>query len=148
MRPSFRSSPISWNIACTRHSPASSARPLLRPKPTITHHGVFSVEYATKSGLRRVSLYGGGFPRIQTPLLGFVDILPELRDAPRPKELFFRMKATRCELCGARGIPVSVHQVRNLKSLTGQWEWERTMLKMRRKTLVFCEPCHAGIHTL
>lgn len=117
-------------------------------KTRFTHHGVFSVEYATKSGLRRVSLYGGGFPRIQTPLLGFVDILPELRDTPRPKELFFRMKATRCELCGASGIPVSVHQVRNLKSLTGQWEWERTMLKMRRKTLVLCESCHAGIHTL
>ncbi|MDA8204738.1 MAG: reverse transcriptase domain-containing protein [Thermaerobacter sp.] len=117
-------------------------------KNRFTHAGIFSVEYATKSGPRRVSLYGGGFPRIQTPLLGFVDILPERRNMPRPKELFFRMKATRCELCGASGIPVSVHQVRNLKSLTGQSEWERTMLKMRRKTLVVCEPCHAGIHAL
>lgn len=115
-------------------------------KTRCTHEGVFRVEYATKSGPRRVSFFGGGVPRIQIPLLGDVDVFPEQRKAPRPKKLIARMKATRCELCGARGMIVSVYQVRTLKSLTGQWEWERRMLQMRRKTLVVCEPCHAEIH--
>jgi nitrate/TMAO reductase-like tetraheme cytochrome c subunit len=46
---------------------------------------------------------------------------------------------------------VQVHQIRKLADLEQpgmpeQPEWARIMAKRRRKTLVVCARCHAGIH--
>lgn len=112
-----------------------------------THNGVFGVEYMTKTGARRVTFYKGGYARVKAPLVS-VDNKPECVVNHKPKELYFRMKAARCELCGKEHVPVSAHQVKRLKDLTGNLQWERVMLKKRRKTLIVCEECHQSIHSV
>ncbi len=121
---------------------------IAKVKAKYTRDGVFAVEYMTKSGLRKVSLYDGGFARIKIPLPAGVDCKPEYVVNHWPKELFFRIKTARCELCGKEQVPVSVHQVKRLKDLTGNLWWERVMLKKRRKTLIVCEECHQSIHSV
>lgn len=108
--------------------------------------GVFSVEYMTKTGPRRVTFYNGGFPRTKAPLTADIDCKPEYAINHKPRELFFRIKAAMCELCGKEQTPVSVHQVKCLKDLSGNLPWERVMMKKRRKTLIVCEECHQSIH--
>ena len=90
----------------------------------------------------------GGIP-LRRNNTGFIaDPAPVLVPAPR-KELLFRLRATRCELCGQRGT-VAVHQVARLARLgtpgPGQPAWAELMARKRRKTLVVCQPCHEAIH--
>lgn len=118
-----------------------------RVRTRYTHAGVFRIEYQSPSGPRRVTLCARSFPRMTMPLAAFIDTLPEAHSR-RPKEIFFRMKASRCELCRACNVPVSVHQIPMLKALSGVYEWERVMLTMRRKTLMVCESCHQAIHAV
>lgn len=56
-----------------------------------------------------------------------------------------RLKEGKSELCGAED-EVMIHQVRTLTTLQGEIEWERTMLKRRRKTLAVCQCCNEMIH--
>jgi hypothetical protein len=121
---------------------------MAKAKTKYMHNGVFGVDYMTKSGARKVSLYKGGFPRVKAPLPATVDCKPENVVNHDPKELFFRMKSSKCELCGKEQASVSVHQVERLKDLAGNLRWERVMLQKRRKTLVVCEECHQSIHSV
>jgi hypothetical protein len=77
-----------------------------------------------------------------------VDRTPLRVPYPR-KELVTRLLRRRCGLCGAPA-KVLVHQIRSLASLgkpgAGQAPWAALMTKMRRKTLVVCQPCHDAIH--
>jgi group II intron reverse transcriptase/maturase len=58
-----------------------------------------------------------------------------------------RLLAEKCELCGKHGESLfEIHHVASLKELSGTRVWEAVMQKMRRKTLVVCEDCHAAIH--
>jgi hypothetical protein len=58
-----------------------------------------------------------------------------------------RLLAEKCELCGKHGESLfEIHHVASLKELSGTRVWEAVMQKMRRKTLVVCEDCHASIH--
>ncbi len=78
-----------------------------------------------------------------------------IRDpAPGPplyprKELIRRLRKRECELCET-GTTVAVHQVTGLRELgkpgPGQPAWAALMARMRRKTLIVCEPCHDWIH--
>jgi group II intron reverse transcriptase/maturase len=113
-----------------------------------THDGIFSVEYMTKTGLRKVAFYKGGYARTKIPLPAYVDDKPESVVNYEPKELYFRMKASKCELCGREHVAVVAHQVKRLKDLSGNLPWERVMLKKRRKTLIVCEECHHSIHSV
>ncbi|TDA67837.1 MAG: group II intron reverse transcriptase/maturase [Clostridia bacterium] len=117
-----------------------------KAKTKYTRDGVFGVEYMTKAGPRKVTFYKGGFSRVTAPLGAGVDCKPEYVVNHQPKELFFRIKAAKCELCGKEHTPVNVHQVERLKDLSGNLPWECVMLKKRRKTLVVCEECHQSIH--
>jgi AI2M/AI1M-like HNH endonuclease len=65
------------------------------------------------------------------------------------KELIYRLRERRCELC-EESEPVVVHQVAKLAKLgkpgPGQPRWAALMARMRRKTLIVCTPCHDWIH--
>ena len=52
-----------------------------------------------------------------------------------------------CELCGKDCRNLEIHQVKKLKDLKGNSEWEIIMRKRRRKTLVVCPECHKQIHS-
>jgi AI2M/AI1M-like, HNH endonuclease/Type II intron maturase len=61
-----------------------------------------------------------------------------------------RMLASRCELCGADGVPLQMHHIRKLADLKrlGREKplWARIMIARRRKSLAVCKPCHQDIH--
>jgi group II intron reverse transcriptase/maturase len=90
----------------------------------------------------------GGIPLLRNRDRAITDPAPVLVPAPR-KELIHRLLAHRCELCG-HGAAVVIHQVAKLARLgkpgPGQPAWAAKMAKMRRKTLVVCQPCHEVIH--
>jgi group II intron reverse transcriptase/maturase len=109
-------------------------------------NGMFSVPYRNKSGEKSIVFYNAGFSRVKIALGSYVDQTPEYAKLNKPKELFYRYKAGKCELCGALGKDVVVHQVRALKDLSGKEQWEQAMLEKRRKTLIVCRDCHTEIH--
>lgn len=119
-----------------------------RVKARFMRDGIFSVEYATKGGPRRITLFTGGFPRVAVPLLGAVDALPGPVLMLRRKEVVRRLFAGICELCGVRADNVSIHQVRALAELPPGLPWSELMRARHRKTLVVCAPCHAAIHAV
>ena len=119
---------------------------MTKAKLKYTKDNTFSVSYETKTGTKYAVLYNKGFARIKTPLYGNVDITPEYSHLYKPRELFTRYKAGKCELCGKKCDEVIVHQVRSLLDLKGDAEWEQLMKKKRRKTLIVCEECHRLIH--
>ena len=59
-----------------------------------------------------------------------------------------RLKACKCELCGAEGDDVTfeIHHVNKMKNLKGKEQWEIAMIARKRKTLVVCKECHKKIH--
>jgi len=88
------------------------------------------------------------------PLRRQKNAVPMDREPVRPtagtKELIVRFQARRCEMCG-HAATVHVHQVRKLADLgdpgqPGTPEWMALMARLRRKTLVVCQPCHNAIH--
>jgi len=119
---------------------------MTKAKLKFTRNGVFSVPYRNKSGEKSAKFYSEGFPRVKFALGNFVDLTPEYAKLNQPGELYFRFKAGKCELCGAVSKDVTVHQVRTLKGVSGNTNWEQAMLRKRRKTLIVCRECHANIH--
>lgn len=59
-----------------------------------------------------------------------------------------RLKACKCELCGAEGDGISfeIHHINKMKNLKGKEQWEMAMIARKRKTLVVCKECHKKIH--
>jgi Type II intron maturase len=89
----------------------------------------------------------GGIPLKRQKKAILTDRLPDL--PTRRKELIQRLRTRRCEWCDTR-TEVEVHQVRKLADLTRtgqpQPRWAQLMTRMRRKTLIVCNPCHQAIH--
>ena len=117
-------------------------------KETYAKDGLFKVPYTTKSGDKESSFFAGPYERRTTPLLGQVDILAAYVRYASPNSVIGKLKGKTCELCGATCSDIEIHQVKRLKDLTGQHEWERIMQERRRKTLAVCPACHREIHHL
>ena len=109
-------------------------------------NGRFTVVYPTKSGTRESVYFKGPFVRKTKPNISQVDLLPTYKKYSKANHLAAKLRAKTCELCGTHTNDVEIHQVKRLKSLTGQYEWERIMLRNRRKTLAVCPACHIAIH--
>jgi group II intron reverse transcriptase/maturase len=65
-------------------------------------------------------------------------------------ELLDRLQAATCELCGSRK-DVQVHHIRKLSDLKVEGSKEKppglkTMVALKRKTLIVCRECHIAIH--
>ena len=108
--------------------------------------GEFTVPYTTKAGPKEAIYYHDGFRKQDKPQLGQVDILDIYKKYSKPNSLATRLRSKQCELCGAQCGGLVMHQVRRLKDLTGQYEWEILMRKRHRKTLAVCPSCYAEIH--
>ena len=119
---------------------------MTKAKKKYTKNKVFSAPYDTKYGVKYAVLYNKGFARDKTPLYDNVDITPEFSHLYKPRELFYRFKAGKCEFCGYKCNEIIVHQVKSLIDLKGDTDWERLMKKKHRKTLIVCEECHRLIH--
>ena len=90
--------------------------------------------------------YRGPFIRKDKPNMPQADILPAYKRYDRPNRIAAKLRSKTCELCGQYTNDVEIHQVKRLKSLSGEYEWEKVMLKNRRKTLAVCPACHREIH--
>lgn len=105
-------------------------------------NGVFTVDYETKAGISKCEFYHDGFVKVDAPLFGDVDILPEYRIKSRSNSLAYRLKAGRCEACGWYTSDIHMHHVRKIKDLTGKDNFEALMMKKRRKSLALCSKCY------
>jgi group II intron reverse transcriptase/maturase len=91
----------------------------------------------------------GGIPLRRQEKAVIQDINPNQVVIPR-NEVVKRLLRDTCELCGSKE-GTAVHHIRKLSDLKkkGRKEkplWMRTMIAMRRKTLVVCAYCHWAIH--
>ena len=120
---------------------------MTKAKLKYTKDNIFSAPYETKNGTKYAVFYNEGFARNKTPLYDNVDITPEYSHLYKPRELFYRYKAGKCELCGKKCNEIIVHQVGSLLDLKGDTDWEKLMKKKHRKTLIVCEECHRLIHS-
>jgi len=115
-------------------------------KARYVKNGNFTVSYMTTKGAKEAVYYNKGFRKQEKPLHGQVDMLETHKKYDKPNSLATRIRAKVCELCEGRVEDVEIHQVKRLKDLTGQSEWEVNMRKRRRKTLAVCSQCHSVIH--
>ena len=110
------------------------------------HNGIFCVKYQNKAGKQKEEyFYKGGFKRQKTSKDNKIDILPKFIMHTSTTSLMDRLKAEKCELCGAKGH-LEMHHVRKLKNLQNKEPWERHMIARKRKTIALCGTCHKKIH--
>ena len=106
---------------------------------------LFTVKYEQKGAIKSRTFYKTSFKRRTTAFNGSCDIEPySIADVSRTN-LTDRLKAEKCELCGATGKLI-MHHVRNLKDLKGKESWERLLSARKRKTIALCPSCHRLRH--
>lgn len=106
---------------------------------------LFTIKYEQKGVIKSRTFYKTSFKRRTTAFNGSCDIEPySIADVSRTN-LTDRLKAEKCELCGATGKLI-MHHVRNLKDLKGKESWKRLMSARKRKTIALCPSCHRLRH--
>ena len=106
---------------------------------------LFTVKYEQKGVIKSRTFYKTSFKRRTTAFNGSCDIEPySIADVSRTN-LTDRLKAEKCELCGATGKLI-MHHVRNLKDLKGKESWKRLMSARKRKNIALCPSCHRLRH--
>lgn len=88
----------------------------------------FVIPYINEKGVTKYRLfYNQGFKCKKCPRISYSDVMPN-RFIKTETSLINRLKIGKCELCGSND-EVVMFQVRNLKELKGNNDWERTMVK-------------------
>ena len=106
---------------------------------------LFTVKYEQQGVIKSRTFYKTSFKRRTTAFNGSCDIEPySIADVSRTN-LTDRLKAEKCELCGATGKLI-MHHVRNLKDLKGKESWKRLMSARKRPTIALCPSCHRLRH--
>ena len=107
-----------------------------------TKNGLFSVRYYLKNGTTKdLTFYHGGFKKKNPMNIKDLDNLPKFTYHPTNTSLIDRLKAEKCELCGAVDKLV-MHHVRKLKNLQGKTTCEKQMMARKRKTIAICGKCY------
>jgi hypothetical protein len=111
-------------------------------------NGKFAIRYKTKTENKVLFLYNNGFKRQALPdIRSDVDNLPNnIAVTMARTSMIDRVKANRCEWCGAENVEIEMHHVRKLKDLKGKKSWEKIMVARNRKTLALCIECHKKLH--
>jgi hypothetical protein len=100
------------------------------------------VHSKNKKGENKVRVfYNEGFKRKTSNYQSWVDKLP-VSYSIRTTSLIDRLKAEKCELCGATDKKLNMHHVRKLKGLDKNKPWEGHMIAKHRKTIALCASCH------
>ena len=111
-------------------------------------NGRFCVRFTDAKGRQRQRFfYDGGFKKKVIPKGGDVDLQPRQVVYQNQTYMVSRLKAGVCELCGQEHTELQMHQIRNMKQLTGHDAWQQIMRDKRRKTLAVCPACHGLIHS-
>lgn len=103
---------------------------------------VFTVHFRNRKGENRIRVfYNEGFKRKTPNYQSWVDNLT-VPFSISTTSLIDRLKAKKCELCGATDKKLHMHHVRKLKGLDNKKPWERHMIARHRKTIALCATCH------
>lgn len=110
--------------------------------------GKFAVRYKTKTEDKVLFLYNNGFRRQELPdIRSSIDNLPDnIAVTMARTSMIDRVKADKCEWCGAENTEIEMHHVRKLKDLKGKKSWEKIMIARNRKTMALCIECHKKLH--
>ncbi|HOJ09539.1 MAG TPA: reverse transcriptase domain-containing protein [Clostridiales bacterium] len=107
----------------------------------------FGVKYPSKSGKAVAYLYDGGFRHDGSIIkMPDVDVIPLVHRNLNRTSLISRLKAQKCEWCGAEDVPIEMHHVRKIKDLKDKTGWEIVMIGRKRKTMALCPTCHDKLH--
>jgi Retron-type reverse transcriptase len=107
-----------------------------------TKNKLFSVRYYLKNGTAKdLTFYHGGFKKRNPLKYTDLDNLPQFMYYAKSTSLVDRLKAEKCELCGAIDKLV-MHHVRKLKNLQGKTSCEKQMMARKRKTIAICSKCN------
>ena len=110
------------------------------------HHKDFAVFYEDKKGGKKMRVFfNGSFKRKTTAMDASCDHVANTIFNTTVSSLIQRLKAGKCELCGATEN-IEIHHVKRLKDLKGKEPWKIQMIGRQRKTLAVCIPCHNKIH--
>ena len=115
-------------------------------KKKYMRNGVLAIPYETKAGWKKCEFYHNGFKKLDRGYDNVSDLLPTYRKYDGRFTLINRIKAGKCEICGAENTSVYMHHVRALKQLTGKDKYERKMLEIHRKSLALCPDCFNELH--
>jgi group II intron reverse transcriptase/maturase len=110
-------------------------------------NGVFTVFYKNKKGEPRGQVfYNEGFKQQKKIIDYSVDYYPNLVYMLAHTSLIDRLKARKCELCGAEE-DLQMHHIRKLSDIKdGREPWQIQLIARQRKTMAVCQPCHRKIH--
>lgn len=107
----------------------------------------FAVEYLQKNGkVGQTLFYNKGFCRDTKVGRENPDIVARAVENYGSNSLIKRLKANKCEWCGAENVPLEMHHIRKLKDLKGRKQWEIAMIGRKRKTMALCVSCHDKLH--
>lgn len=107
----------------------------------------FAVEYLQKNGkVGQTLFYNKGFCRDTKVGKENPDIVARAVENYGSNSLIKRLKANKCEWCGAENVPLEMHHIRKLKDLKGRKQWEIAMIGRKRKTMALCVSCHDKLH--
>ena len=107
----------------------------------------FAVEYLQKNGkVGQTLFYNKGFRRDTKVGKENPDIVARAVENYGSNSLIKRLKANKCEWCGAENMPLEIHHIRKLKDLKGRKQWEIAMIGRKRKTMARCVNCHDKLH--
>ena len=109
-------------------------------------NGHFTVSYQLKNGtVKDRTFYQDGYSRKNPMNSTNIDNQPNIVMYTVSTSLTDRLKAEKCEMCGASDRLI-MHHVRKLGELKGKEPWEKLMIARRRKTIALCGSCHRKIH--
>lgn len=107
----------------------------------------FAVEYLQKNGkIGQTLFYNKGFCRDTKVGKENPDIVARAVENYGSNSLIKRLRANKCEWCGAENVPLEMHHIRKLKDLKGRKQWEIAMIGRKRKTMAICVSCHDKLH--
>ena len=107
----------------------------------------FAVEYLQKNGkVGQTLFYNKGFCRDTKVGRENPDIVARAVENYGSNSLIKRLRANKCEWCGAENVPLEMHHIRKLKDLKGRKQWEIAMIGRKRKTMALCVNCHDKLH--
>lgn len=108
--------------------------------------GVFTISFTDGKGRnKQATFYNKGFKKRTPDVESRYDNLPNVAFGLSKVSLTDRLKAKKCELCGANE-DVEMHHIRKLKDLKEKSHWQKAMIARHRKTIAVCRPCHMKIH--
>ncbi|KAA3638067.1 MAG: hypothetical protein DWQ02_05630, partial [Bacteroidetes bacterium] len=107
--------------------------------------GLF-VRFKVKGKERRLAIFNikdiKNLPRLGQK----VDTYPYAYFTLGRSDVLDRLRANRCEYCGATNVPCEIHHARRMSDMKDSPLWKQVAAARKRKRIVLCVPCHNTLH--